>query len=111
MEKEKLWKLVSNEIEWMSHYGYREDRLNLDLKKDSIYDQIRSIGYAKVNTPLDLRCVGWLSFRWSDDLKIENLVPLNERRDTLKNLYSPTEIWVKLFPDDYELIYNKINKI
>lgn len=111
MEKEKLWKIVCNEIEWMSHYGFSEDRLNLDLTKDNIYDQIQSIGYAKVNTPLDLRCIGWLSFKWENGMSIEDLIPLNERRDPLDNRYSPCEIWVKLYPEDNELIYNKINKI
>jgi hypothetical protein len=109
MKKEELWKMVDLETQWLAYYGLREDREVLDLSKNSIYEQLRSIGYTKRVIPLDLRCIGALCYEWKEGMCVENLVPLNERRNLEENKFTPTEIWVKLFPNEKELIYKKIN--
>ena len=106
--KERLKKEVDLEIQWLKYYGLREDREKLDLSK-SIYEQVRSIGYTKRVVPLDLRCIGCLSYEWRDNITIEELVPLNERRDGV-NKFTPLEIWIKLFPQDKKIIYNLLNE-
>ena len=110
MDKEELWKQVSRELDWLAYYGYREDREKVDMDKP-LYDQVRSIGYTKVVTPLDVRCNGWLCFEYTDGMTIEDLVPLMERRNSEENKFTPVEIWVKLFPEDKELIYKRLNKM
>ena len=110
MNREELWKTVDREVDWLAYYGYRDDRKNVDMDKQ-VYDQIKSIGYAKVNTPLDIRCNGYLCFVWKDGMTIDDLEPLNESRNTEENKFTPLEVWVKLYPEDKELIYKRINKI
>jgi len=110
MEKEELWKIVDMEIEWLIYYGFRADRKNLDLTKDTIYEQIKSIGYTKRVIPLDLRCIGALCYKWENNTTLKDLIPLNERRNPKENKLSPLEIWIKLFPNEKEIIYKKINK-
>lgn len=109
MEKKELWKIVELEIQWLAYYGLGEDRKVLDLSKESIYEQLRSIGYTKRVIPLDLRCIGALCYEWKDGMGIEDLLPLNERRNPSEKKYSPLETWVKLFPNEKEMIYKKIN--
>jgi hypothetical protein len=109
MKKEELWKLVELEIQWLAYYGLGEDRKKLDLSKDSIYEQLRSIGYTKRVIPLDLRCIGALCYKWEEGMGVEDLVPLNERRNFVENKFTPLETWVKLFPNEKEMIYKKIN--
>jgi hypothetical protein len=36
---------------------------------------------------------------------------LNERRNSEENKFTPLEIWVRLFPEDKELIYKRLNKM
>jgi hypothetical protein len=110
MTKEELWKQVKPELEWFTYYGFWEDKVVMDMDK-SLYDQVRSIGYTKVVTDLDLRCVGYLSFKWVDGMSVSDLVPLMERRDTKENKFSPMEVWLKLYPEDKQNFYNKLNKI
>lgn len=109
MKKEEFWKIVDKEIQWLAYYGLGEDRKKLDLSKNTIYEQLRSIGYTKRVIPLDLRCIGYLSYKWEEGMVVENLTPLNERRNVDGNTFSPLEIWIKLFPNERELIYKKIN--
>ena len=110
MTKEELWKQVRHELDWFTYYGYWEDKKVMDMDK-SLYDQVRSIGYAKVVTELDLRCIGYLCFEWKDGMELEDLIPLMERRNTKENKLSPMEIWLKLYPEDKQKFYNKLNKI
>lgn len=110
MNREEIWKTVDREIDWLAYYGHREDRKNINMDKP-LYEQIRSIGYAKVNTPLDIRCNGYLCFVWENGMGIDDLEPLNECRNGGENKFTPLEIWVKLYPEDKELIYKRINKI
>jgi hypothetical protein len=109
MEKNELWKIVELEVQWLAYYGLGEDRKNLDLNKDTVYEQLRSIGYTKRVIPLDLRCIGCLSYKWVEGMLVEDLVPLNERRNLVENRFTPLETWLKLYPNDKELIYKKIN--
>ena len=106
---EKLKREVEHEIQWLHYYGYKPDRVKLDLSKGGIYEQIQSIGYTKRVVPLDLRCIGGLAYVWNDDTNIDNLICLSERRNGIDKL-SPIELWVKLFPNDIEKIYNKLNE-
>ena len=106
--KERLKKGVEHEIQWLRYYGLREDREKLDLSK-SIYEQVRSIGYTKRVVPLDLRCIGCLSYQWKEGLTVENLEPLNERRNGIDR-FTPLEMWVKLYPNEIETIYKLLNE-
>jgi hypothetical protein len=110
MNKETLWKHVDRETDWLAYYSHQEssEKLNMD---EPLYDQLVSIGYTKVVTPLDIRCNGWLCFEYTDGMTIEDLVPLMERRNSEENKFTPVEIWVKLFPEDKELIYKRLNKM
>jgi hypothetical protein len=105
MKKIELWKLVEQEVSWFIYYGYKDDRRSLDMDKP-LYDQVRSIGYAKVNTPLDIRCTG-LSSIWNNEYPKEFQL---KRRNTEENRFTPLETWVLLYPEDKELIYKKINR-
>ncbi len=110
MDKEELWNDVDREINWLAYYGHKDskEKLNMD---EPIYDQLISIGYTKVVTPLDVRCNGWLCFEWRDGMTIDDLVPLNKRRNPDENKFTPLEIWVKLYPGDKEIIYKRLNKM
>lgn len=111
MNKEELKKRSIKELEWMRYYGLREDRNNLDLNSNvEIYDQIRSIGYAKVNTDLDIRCNGYLSIKFESGKSIEELEVFNERRNINDNKFSPLEIFNKLYPNEID-ICNELIKI
>lgn len=106
--KEKLKKEIDLEIQWLRYYGLREDRKRLDLTKN-IYEQIRSIGYTKRVIPLDLRCIGYLSYKWEDGMTVEELKPLNERRNGIDK-FTPLETWIKLYPNEIETIYKLLNE-
>lgn len=106
---EKLKKDLDHEIQWLKYYGYREDRLKLDLSKGGVYEQVISIGYTKRVIPLDMRCIGALSYEWNENTNTDNLKCLNERRNGADKL-SPIELWVKLYPNEIEMIYNKLNE-
>jgi hypothetical protein len=110
MNKEELWKHVDREVDWAKYYGYAEDIKVLDMDKP-FYDQVRSIGYAKVNTPLDIRCNGYLCFEYKDGMKVEDLVSLNQRRNSEENKFTPLEVWVMLYPEDKEIINKRLKKI
>ena len=105
MSKIELWKLVEQEMSWFIYYGYKGDRKSVNMDRP-LYDQVRSIGYAKVNTPLDIRCTS-LSSVWGGEIPLEFE---NKRRDSEGNRFTPLETWVLLYPEDKELIYKKINK-
>lgn len=59
--------------------------------------------------PLDLRCIGCLSYQWKEGLTVENLEPLNERRNGIDR-FTPLEMWVKLYPNEIETIYKLLNE-
>jgi hypothetical protein len=109
MKKEELWKLVDLETQWLAYYGLGEDRKKLDLSKDTVYEQLRSIGYTKRVIPLDMRCIGCISFMWTKGMVVEDLVTLNERRNFVENKFTPLEVWLKLYPSEKEFIYKKLN--
>jgi len=109
MTKEQLKRDSEQELSWMKYYGYREDRQKFNIKLNtSIYDQVRSIGYAKVNTPLDLRCNGYLSIKYKEGMRIEDMEVFDSRRDPSKNLFTPLEVFMKLYPDEID-IYSNLN--
>ena len=53
---EKIFKLAKVEAEWISHYGHEDSRKDEQFEDFLFYDRMKSIGYAKVYTPLYLRC-------------------------------------------------------
>jgi len=109
MNKEELKYYVNQEIDWIRYYGYRNDRESLNLSKGSIYDQIRSIGYTKVNTDLDLRCSGYLSIKYIEGKSIEEMEVFNSRRKPEYNKLTPLEVIIKLYPNEID-IYSKLNR-
>jgi len=110
MDKETLWKHVDREVDWLAYYSHQESSETLNMDKP-LYDQLISIGYTKVVTPLDIRCNGWLCFEYEDGMELGDLVPLNERRNPQENKFTPLEIWVRLYPEDKQMIYKRINKM
>ena len=86
MNKKELIRHSKQELEVMRYYGFKEDRKNLDLtSKEGIYEQVRSIGYSKVNTDLDLRCNGYISIKFEDGKSIDEMEVFQERRSLKEN--------------------------
>lgn len=66
----KILRLAKVEAEWLSHYGHHESREAEEFADILFYDRMQSIGYAKVWTPLHVRCpMGYVS-----SLKLEEII-------------------------------------
>ena len=106
MKKEQLKKEVELELQWLKYYGFREDRENYDPSKLP-YEQLRSIGYAKVNTPLPLRC-GFFRVTADEpisiDTELEDLIVSNDSRNIEQNIFTALDFWTIKFPEDREWI-------
>jgi adenylate kinase len=108
---EQLIKWSNTEIDWIGHYGYKEHREALTQESD-LYRDVASIGYAKVNMPLYRRCS---MFSISSDVPIvpgmnmEDLKIVNTY--SRENVFTPLEIYLKLFPAEKTNVYEKIMKL
>ena len=109
MNSEELLKSADQEINWLRYYALREDRVKLDLSFP-IYEQLRSIGYAKVNTRLDLRCAGYRSIKFEEGKSIEEMEEFNQLRMPEENIFTPLEVLSKLSPGLNAWIYDRINR-
>ena len=111
MNKDYLWKMVEYELKWLSYYAYKDHRKNIDLNKNTIYEQLESIGYTKQIIPLDLRIVGYKSIKYENQELKDLSLTKNQRRNPSKNYYTPLEVWVKLYPNDKDKIYTLLNEL
>lgn len=91
----KIFKLAKLESEWLKYYGHISSREEETFDDELFYNRMKSIGYAKVNSPLYERCpMGYVS-----SLNPENVTILGSGpRNHSKSVYTPLEF----------VIYNKI---
>lgn len=108
MTIKELEDLVDHEIQWLSYYGYREDRNNLNLNSE-IYRDVRSIGYTKRVIDLYLRCSPGLI---TSDIEISKDTIIDKlRRESFprgNNKFTPLEVYLLIFPDRKEDIINRL---
>lgn len=112
MTFEEIYKLADNEADWLKYYGERNSRESENFEDDKFYDRLLSIGYAKVNTPLPIRCSrGYVSSERpvieSDASEIE---PISGPRNHDKNVYTPLEYIIGGKKDGYKDLIAKIKK-
>lgn len=107
-DKQQLEKWIDTELGFIRYYGYREDRYSLTESSD-IYNEVRSIGYAKRTMTLSDRCspvsIG-SDTPITTQSKIEDLYVTYTRNK--ENSFSPCEIFIKLFPERKMEIINII---
>lgn len=110
MTKEQLKKAVKLELEWLKYYALREDRKIYDPSKLA-YEQLRSIGYAKVNTPLPIRC-GFLRVTAvkpiSSVTKLKELIISSSNRNIEQNIFTALDFWTIKYPEDREWVKKQI---
>jgi hypothetical protein len=98
-DKQQLEKWIDHELSFLRYYGYREDRMKLTIDSN-IYEDVRSIGYAKRTMPLSHRCIPATikcDTEINSNTKIEDLYVITERKNNQS--YSPCEVFMKIFPD------------
>ena len=91
---ESVVKLANTEADSLMYYGFRESRKLEQFNDISFYDRMKSIGYCKVETPLDRRCPR----SFVNSLDVNNFDFVSGPRDHSKSVYTPLEF----------VIYNKI---
>jgi len=105
-----MTRLVNHEVDWLKYYAFRDDRENLTSESD-LYRDLRSIGYAKVKTPLDKRCPMCIvtSEKPIKDVdNIEDLYYIPKLRNHEENLYTPLEVYWIMNPDKRQEIINRL---
>lgn len=106
MTKEDLIKYAEQEVSWLHYYGHRETR-KIDAYDDAeFYERLVSIGYAKRNTPLDLRCAAAYITSQKPVLEssLEELESVSGPRNHKNNTYTPLEyVFAKNFEGSEEL--------
>lgn len=102
---EKIFKLAKIEAEWMSHYGHEDSRRDEQFEDFLFYDRMQSIGYAKVYTPLHLRCpMGYVKGLDIDNIDDIIYGPRNHEND----VYTCLEFIIYNKIDGYERLINLI---
>ncbi len=101
----KIFKLAKIEAEWVSHYGHEDSRKNEKFKDFLFYDRIQTIGYAKVYTPLYLRCpMGYVNSLDINSIKEIIYGPRNHE----KHVYTCLEFVIYNKIDGYDKLINLI---
>lgn len=106
MTEEELFKAAKQELEWLRYYGHADSRLAFTADSE-IYRDLQSIGYAKKNTALDLRCAPFILTSNNlicEDSKIDELFVMPLTRNHSENRYTPLEIVWILFPKNRQWI-------
>ena len=97
--KQQLEKWVDVEIGQLRYYGYRPDRESLTIDSN-IYNDIRSIGYAKRTMDLIKRC-SWTTITSDETItsnsKIDDMYEIHTWDRS--NKYSPLEIYWMIYPE------------
>ena len=95
---QKLKEYAINELNWLQYYSLQSSKENLN-NESPIYDQLISIGYAKKNVPLYLRCSGsWI------ELKDNNIYKSPGPRDIKNGTYTALEAYLILYPESFKTI-------
>ena len=97
-DKKQLERWIDHELSFLRYYGFREDRMKL-TNDSNLYEDIRVIGYTKRPMPLKNRCIPAVikcDTEINSNTKIEELYTTQERTG---DIYSPCEVFMKMFPD------------
>ena len=97
-DKKQLERWIDHELSFLRYYGLREDRMKLTTDSN-LYDDIRVIGYTKRPMSLRNRCIPAVikcDTEINSNTKIEELNTTDERTG---DIYSPCEVFMKMFPD------------
>lgn len=102
---EKIFKLAKVEAEWISHYGHEDSRRDEQFEDFLFYDRMQTIGYAKVYTPLYLRCpMGFIN-----SLDINSITEIiYGPRNHKNNVYTCLEFVIYNKIEGYEKLINLI---
>ena len=106
MTENELFKAAKQELEWLRYYVHVDSRLALTSESE-IYKDLQSIGYAKKNTPLDLRCAPCIITSNNliyEESKIDELFIIPSPRNHDENRYTPLEVVWILFPEKRQWI-------
>ena len=108
MTKQQLEKLIEHEIQWLSYYGWYEDRALL-TKNSDIYKDLRPMGYAKRPIALMERCAPGLVSS-ENPITIETSLEDVHQAQFPKegNKISPLEAYFILYPDEKEGIIKRL---
>lgn len=111
IKKEDLEKWVDREVGMLRYYGLRADRERLTPEVESIYDNIRSIGYTKVVIPLHRRC-SWTTITSDNPVtKDTTLEEMNQVHTWYRdNKFTPLEIYWMIYPEKRKEIIYILNK-
>jgi hypothetical protein len=110
MTEEELFKCAKQELEWLRYYSHVDSREAFSVESD-IYTDLKPIGYAKKNLPLDARCVPCIitsNNPINSETLIDNLFVIGSSRNKNQNKYSPLEIVWIIFPKKRNWIINKL---
>lgn len=93
MKLEEIWKSASTEADWLRYYGHRDTRMSEKFEDEKFYDRIISIGYAKVVTPLVVRCAmnHITSHKNVMESEVSDLYFTSGPRNHSNNVYTPLE--------------------
>lgn len=110
MDKKEFEKLINHEVDWLKYYAFWEDREKLTIDSE-LYEDLRSIGYAKVNTPLDKRCPKCIVT--SDEIitentNVEDIYYIANLRNHEENRYTPLEVYLIIYPEKKQEIIDKL---
>jgi len=97
-DKKQLERWIDHELSFLRYYGFREDRMKLTTDSN-LYEDIRVIGYTKRPMSLRNRCIPAVikcDTEINSNTKIEDLYTTQDR---VSNIYSPCEVFMKMFPD------------
>jgi hypothetical protein len=93
MTEQELDRAAEQETSWLRHYGHKDTRTTDSYEDEKFYDRINSIGYAKVDTPLDRRCPA--TYITSDipvlQSNVGQLKNTSGPRNHEQNVYTPLE--------------------
>ena len=113
MNKEELWNLADSEADWLRYYGHFSTRETEGFEDADFYDRMVSIGYAKVPTPLVMRCpMGFITGPQPVlECEPEELVMVSGPRNHDNNVYTPLEYFIGTRQDKFDKLITKIRNV
>lgn len=105
-----MWRHADTEADWLRYYGHASSRETETFEDAGFYDRMLSIGYAKVNTPLDMRCpMGYITGpKPVLECVIEELEFVSGPRNHEMNVYTPLEYFIGTKHDSMDELITKI---
>ena len=113
MNFKEIYKTAKNEAEWIKYYGHVDTRKSETFEDENFYDRIKSIGYAKVNTRLDVRCaMEFITSNGTPVMKSEmsSLKAVSGPRNHDKNVYTTLEYVIGNKLEGYEELVDIIKR-